>query len=191
MSYLDNALSFFSSNTSEPVTALFDAEGNQLFETVVILEMATSPSNTFAEHTLEDGTVVSDNKIRNQTRVGVTAIFNPDDFKEAYAKLKEADKNNVKFTIQNRVDTFDSMYIESYPYSESSRIANTIAININFVEQQFVAVKTGDLPAEKVKAEADADPVDSGTKLPQAKSTALLDILKFMKSGFMKSGVGL
>lgn len=191
MSYLDNALSFFSSNTSEPVTALFDAEGNQLFETVVILEMATSPSNTFAEHTLEDGTVVSDNKIRNQTRVGVTAIFNPDDFKEAYAKLKEADKNNVKFTIQNRVDTFDSMYIESYPYSESSRIANTIAININFVEQQFVAVKTGDLPAEKVKAEADADPVDSGTKLPQAKSTTLLDILKFMKSGFMKSGVGL
>lgn len=177
MSYLDNALSFFSSNTSEPVTALFDAEGNQLFETVVILEMATSPSNTFAEHTLEDGTVVSDNKIRNQTRVGVTAIFNPDDFKEVYAKLKEADKNNVKFTIQNRVDTFDSMYIESYPNSESSKIANTIAININFVEQKFVAVKTTTLPPEKVNSQPDADPVDTGAKAPAQSSTTLLDIL--------------
>lgn len=178
MSFLDSALSFFSDNSTEPVTALFDSDGNQLFETVVILEMSTSPSNTFAEHTLEDGTVVSDNKIKNQTRIGVTAILSPDDFKDAYAKLKEADKNNVKFTIQNRVDTFDSMYIESYPYSESSKIANTIAININFVEQQFVSVKTGDLPPEKVNNQADADPVDSGTKLPQPQSTTLLDILK-------------
>lgn len=178
MSYLDTALSFFSDNSTEPVTALFDSEGNQLFETVVILEMSTSPTNTFAEHTLEDGTVVSDNKIKNQTRIGVTAILSPDDFKEAYAKIKAADKNSVKFTIQNRVDSFDSMYIESYPYSESSKMANTIAININFIEQKFADVKTGDLPASKVNKTADADPVDSGTKLPQEKTTTLLDILK-------------
>ncbi len=178
MSFLDSSLSFFSSNSTEPVTALFDSDGNQLFETVVILEMSTSPSNTFAEHTLEDGTVVSDNKIKNQTRINVTAILSPDDFKEAYAKLKAADNNNTKFTIQNRVDTFDSMYIEAYPYSESSRIANTIAININFVEQKFADVKTGDLPASKVNNASDADPVDSGTKLPQEKTTTLLNILK-------------
>lgn len=170
-------MALFFENEDEPVTALFDEDGNQLFETVVILEMSTAPSNTFAEHTLEDGTVVSDNKIKNQTRIGVTAIFDPEDFKEAYARLKEADNNDVKFTIQNRVDTFDAMYIESYPYSESSRIANTIAVNINFVEQKFVGVKVGDLPASKVNNPADADPVDSGSKLPQEESTTLLDLL--------------
>lgn len=180
MSYLDNALSFFSDNSTEPVTALFDEEGNQLFETIVILEMSTSPSNTFAEHTLEDGTVVSDNKIKNQTRINVTAILSPDDFKESYDKIKEADTNNTKFTIQNRVDTFDSMYIEAYPYSESSKIANTIAININFIEQKFAVVKTGNLPASKVKNVANANPVDSGTKLPQEKTTKLFDIGKYM-----------
>lgn len=168
----------FFENDSKPVTALFDEDGNQLFETVVILEMSTAPSNTFSEHTLEDGTVVSDNKIENQTRIGVAAIFNPEDFKEAYAKLKEADKNNVKFTIQNRVDTYTSMYIKSFPYSESSRISNTIAININFIEQQFVKVKTGSLPPSKVKNPADANSVNSGTKLPvETPSTTLLDIL--------------
>lgn len=178
MDFLDKALEFFSGGSSEPVTALFDKDGNQLFETVVILEMSTSPSNTFAQHTLEDGTVVSDNKIKNQTQVTVTAIFNPDDFKEAYAKLKEADKNNVEFTIQNRVDTYKSMYIESYPYSESSKMANTIAININFIEQQFTSVKVDTLPPEKVNKPADADTVNSGTQLPKSSSTTLLDILQ-------------
>lgn len=168
----------FFENESEPVTALFDEEGNQLFETVGILEMSTSPSNTFAEHTLEDGRVVIDNKIINRVPISVTAILSPDDFKQAYAKIKEADTNNTRFTIQNRVDTFNDMYIESYPYSESSAIANTIAIVINFIEQQFVEVRVENLPPVKVKNQTDADTVDSGEKLPVAQpSTTLLDVL--------------
>lgn len=168
---------FFFNNAVEPVTALFDEDGSQLLETVGILEMSTSPSNTYAEHTLENGKVVIDNKIENQVRITVAAILSPSDFKEVYAKLKEADKNSTKFTIQNRVDTFNDMYIESYPYSESSRIANTIAISINFVEQQFIEVKTTTLPPEKVNSQPDADPVDTGAKAPAQSSTVLLDIL--------------
>ena len=167
----------FFENEKQPVTALFDDEGNQLFETVGILEMSTSPSNTFAEHTLEDGRVVIDNKIINRVPITVTAILSPDDFKQVYAKIKEADKNSTRFTIQNRVDTYSNMYIESYPYSESSAIANTIAININFIEQQFVEVKVETLPPSKVKNQSDADTVNSGQKLPKEKSTALLDLL--------------
>ena len=167
----------FFNNAVEPVTALFDEDGNQLLETVGIIEMSTSPSNTYAEHTLENGKVVIDNKIENQVRITIAAILSPSDFKEVYAKLKEADKNSTKFTIQNRVDTFNDMYIESYPYSESSRISNTIAISINFVEQQFVEVKTTTLPPEKVNSQPDADPVDTGAKAPAQSSTTLLDIL--------------
>lgn len=179
MDFLEKALSYFVGGSNEPVTALFDKDGNQLFETVGILEMSTAPSNTFSEHTLEDGTVVSDNKIKNQTRITVSAIFNSEDYQEVYAKLKEADEKNVAFTIQNRVDTFTSMYIESYPYSESSRIANTIAININFVEQRFGKIKTEALPESKVAKPADADKVDTGPKLPKAvKTTTLQNILK-------------
>ena len=168
---------FFFENEKDPVTALFDEDGNQLFETVGILEMSTAPSNTFAEHTLEDGRVVIDNKIINRVPISVTAILSPEDFKQAYANIKEADQNSTKFTIQNRVDTYRNMYIESYPYSESSRIANTIAITINFIEQQFVEVKVENLPPEKVKSQPDADTVNSGQKLPKEQSTTLLDLL--------------
>ena len=171
-------MTFFFDNESEPVTALFDENGDQLFETIGILEMSTSPSNTFADHTLEDGTVVIDNKIKNRVPVTVAAVLSPDDFKEVYAKIKEADENSTKFTIQNRVDTYNDMYIESYPYSESSQIANTIALNINFIEQQFVKVKTKDLPPGKVNNQADADTVDAGEKAPADESRTLLDIFK-------------
>ncbi len=171
-------MALFFENEKDPVTALFDEDGNQLFETVGILEMSTSPSNTFAEHTLEDGKVVVDNKIINRVPITVSAILSPDDFKSVYSKLKEADQNNTKFTIQNRVDTFYNMYIESYPYSESSKIANTIAISINFIEQQFVDVKQTTLPAQKVKNPVNADPVDTGEKLPVESSTTLLDFLE-------------
>jgi predicted transcriptional regulator len=168
---------FFFENEKQPVTALFDEDGNQLFETVGILEMSTSPSNTFAEHTLEDGRVVIDNKITNRVLISVTAILSPDDFKQAYAKIKDSDKNNTNFTIQNRVDTFSNMYIESYPYSESSAISNTIAININFIEQQFVASKVENLSPSKVTNQSDADTINSGQKLPKEQSTTLLDLL--------------
>ena len=169
----------FFENESDPVTALFDDEGNQLFETVGILELSASPSNTFAEHTLEDGKVVIDNKIENRIPITVSAILSPEDFKEVYARIKEADKNNTIFTIQTRVDTFYNMYIDSYPYSESSRIANTIAISINFIEQKFVRSLVENLPPEKVNNQADADTVDTGAKLPAAESsTTLLDGLR-------------
>lgn len=174
-------MAFFLSNEFEPVTALFDEEGNQIFETVGILGLSAAPSNKFAEHTLEDGTVVSDNKIRLQTRVAVQAILNPEDFEAVYKKLKEADRNDVKFTVQTRVDSYDNMYIESYPYDENSKIVGTIALIINFVEQQFVGVKVDTLPASKVKKASDADTVDSGTKLPREdKRTTLQQVVGFV-----------
>ena len=153
-------MAIFFENEKEPVTALFDEDGNQLLETVGILEMSTSPSNTYAEHTLEDGKVIIDNKIINRVVISVTAILSPDDYKQAYAKIKEADKNNT------------------YPYNENASIVNTIAITINFTEQQIVAAKVVNLPPEKVKSQPDADTVDSGQKLPKEQpSTTLLDLL--------------
>ena len=161
-------------NATTPVTALFDQDGNQLFETAVILDMDTAPSKTFAEHVLEDGTVVSDNSIENQVRINVSAVLDPADFKEVYAKIKDAFKKDFRFTIQNRVDTFDAMYIESYPYRENAGMANTIGMSISFIEQKFAGAKVTSLPPSKVKNPSDADPVDSGTKLPSEQSSSTL-----------------
>ena len=164
---------FTGQNQAEPVTALFDSNGDQLFPTVGLLSVAVSPSNTFSQHTLENGTVTSDNKIKNQDRITIQAVLDPDDYVEVYQKIKAADNNDTLFTIQTRVDTYDNMYIESRPYEESGKMANTIAMSINFIEQQFTGVKTGKLPESKVKNVADQDVENSGTKLPGDDSSTL------------------
>lgn len=168
--------SFENENAYEPVTALFDENGDQLFSTVGILSVGVSPANQFAQHTLENGTVISDNKIRMQNKITVKAILSPEDYKSVYQEIKEADTNNVKFTIQTRVDSYDNMYIESRPYEESSKISNTIALMINFIEQQYVNVETTVLTSSQVKTAADADTTTSGTKLPKSDTSTLKKI---------------
>lgn len=160
----------------QPVTALFDEYGIQLFPTVGILSVSVSPSNQFAQHTLETGVVVSDNKIRMQNKITVKAILDPEDYLSVYQKIKEADNNSTKFTVQTRVDSYDNMYIESRPYEESSKMSDTIAMMINFIEQQFVEVTTTVLTAAKVKVPADADTTNSGTKLPKEDGSVLFSI---------------
>lgn len=169
-------MAFFEQNEDEPVTALFDEDGNQIFETIGILSLSVGQTSVFAEHTLEDGTVVSDNKIILQGRVNGQVVLDSADYVEVYKKLKDAYINTVRFTVQTRVDSYDNMYLESLPYEESSKISGTIAMAISFVEQQFVEVKTGTLPPAKVKAPQNADTVDSGTKLPQSNQTTLQKI---------------
>ena len=156
------------------VTALFDQEGNHIFSSVGILSLSADQQNQFAEHTLEDGTVVSDNKIKLQDRITIQAVLSPDDYVNTFKKLQEASNNDDKFTIQTRVATYTDMYIESIPYEESSKLMGTISLNISFVEQQFVGVKSESLPPQKVKNPADTDTINSGTKLPKVDRGTIL-----------------
>lgn len=160
----------------EPVTAIFDVDGNQMFETMGILSVSPSPSNTYAQHTLENSFVVGDNKIINQNMVSLKVILNPDDYVEVYQAIKSADIASTNFTIQTRVDTYSNMYIESRPHEESSSISNTIAMVISFKEQIFTGIKTSALPASKVKNASNADTTNSGTKQADANSSKLFQL---------------
>lgn len=175
---------FEDQNAVEPVTALFDEDGNQLFSTAGILSMSVSSSNQFAQHTLENGVVISDNKIKLQNKITVKAIPSPEDYKTVYQDIKAADNDNTKFTIQSRVDTYDNMYIESRSHEESSKISNTIALIINFIEQQYVGVTTTVLTSSQVKTAADADTTVSGTKVPDTSTSSLKKISNYLEGLF-------
>ncbi len=167
-------MAFDSQNDSEPVTALFDEDGEQLFTSMGILSVSVSPSNLYPQHTLENGVVITDDMIRAQDKISVKVILNPEDYKDVYKEIKKASNESKNFTIQTRVDTFDNMYIESMPHEESSRINNTIAMVVNFIEQQYVDIETSALTSTNVKNVADADTANSGTKVAQEDSKGLL-----------------
>ena len=149
------------------ITAILDENGNQLFPTAKILKASTAPSNTYAQHPLEDGTVVSDNVIENQVRISMPIILNSNDYQQVYKAIKSASKNRTRFTIQTRVDTYSNMYIESYPSEESAGMFDTVQLNVDFIEQQFGKVVTEQLSSSDVENPADADTVNRGEQLPK------------------------
>lgn len=172
-------MAFFFQNESEPVVAILDENGNQIFATIGLLSLSAKPSNKYAEHPLEDGTIISDHKIVQQQRVNVKAVLNPEDYVDVYKQLKKADENNTAFTIQTRVDTITNMYLESYPRDESAKVYGTIALTISFIEQNFVAVETEALPKSEVSNPSNSDTSKSGDKLPKkvTKKTTLQRII--------------
>ena len=155
------------------VTALFNEEGDQVFDSVGMLNLSVDESSQYSDHILENGSVVSDNKIRLQSRVNIQAILDSDDYANTFKLLQEAKNKPSKFTIQTRVASYANMYIESLPYEESAKIMGTISINISFVEQMLSPSKSEKLPPEKVKAPADTDTINTGSKLPADDGTVL------------------
>lgn len=153
------------------VTAILDESGNQLFSTAKILNLSTSPTNTYAQHPVEDGTVVSDNKITNQVRISVTIILDGNDYQEVYKSIQNASNNDTKLSIQTRVSTYNNMYIEAYPSEESASIFDTVSMSIDFVEQITGNITTSQLSPSDVASQSDVDTVDRGEQLPKEPSS--------------------
>jgi len=162
------------------VTAILNESGEQLFSTAKLLKASIGPSNTFAQHTVEDGTVVADNKIINQVRISIPMVLDPNDYKDVYKAIQDASNNTTMLSIQTRVSTFNKMYIESYPSEESASMYDTVSMTINFVEQITGTVVTKKLATPDVSDNSDVDTENRGEQLPKTDTqTSLQKIVGF------------
>lgn len=149
------------------VTAILDENGNQLLSTATILKASTTPSTTYAQHVLEDGTVVSDNAVENQTRISMALILDSNDYQQVYKTIKNAKANRTKLTVQTRVDSYPNMYIEAMPSEESAGLFDTVQVIVDFIEQQFGSVVIEKLSSSDVANPADTDTFNRGEQLPK------------------------
>ena len=162
------------------VTAILNESGEQLFPTAKLLKASVAPSNTFAQHPVEDGTVVSDNKIINQVRISIPMILDSNDYKNVYKSIQDVSNNAVMLSIQTRVATFNKMYIESYPSEESAAVFDTVSMTVNFIEQITGTIVTKKLAASNVSDDSDVDTENRGEQLPKEdKKTSLQKIAGF------------
>lgn len=164
---------FFGDNGTIPVTALLDADGNQLLETVNLMSLSCQSSKQFAQHTLENAENISDHVFDLQDRVNLTVILNPDDYQPVYQEIKNLFNDLTEFIIQTKVETYTGMYLEALPHEESARMIDTISIQLPFVQQMTAAAEVVGLPPESVANQSDANSVDVGNKRPQSSGTLL------------------
>lgn len=169
---------FLEDNAVSPVTALLSSSGDQLFENLGILELEAASSKAYAQHTLENGVTIADHVVRLQDRVSLRCIFSPAEFTEIYRRIKRLYEANTSFIIQTKVAIYSNMYIESLPHREDNR--DTIAINLEFVEQQFQSSRVTTLTTGNTSNPSDSDTQQTGNKQPsnvpeEQKTTVLND----------------
>lgn len=164
------------------VTAILNESGEQLFATAQLLKASVAPSNTFAQHPVEDGTVVADNKIINQVRISIPMVLDSNDYKDVYKAIQDTSKNSVNLSVQTRVATYSNMYIESYPSEESAAMFDTVSLTVNFIEQITGTVVTKKLAETDVSNNSDVDTENRGEQLPKEDSqTSLQKIAGFFE----------
>lgn len=166
--------SFFRDNSFEPVTAILDEDGNQIFDTVGIIAVSAGSSILYPQHTLENGVVISDHAIHNQDRVSLRCVLDPDDYVEVYRAIKKAFRSNTRFIIQTKVEAYSGLYIESLPHEEDAK--NTVMLNLDFVEQRFQSPGVDTLPLSEVDDPADSDTTDTGNRRPERTGTVLSNL---------------
>jgi hypothetical protein len=158
--------SYLEDNSFAPVTAVLDSGGNQIFETVGILQVSASSNTAYPQHTLENGVTISDHSIRLQDQVALRCILDPDDYVEVYRRIKRAFRQNAAFIIQTKVETYTNMYMQSLPHEEGAK--NTVSLIMEFLEQRFQSPNVGTLPLSSVANPADSDSRNSGNKQAQS-----------------------
>lgn len=178
-------MSWFFNNETERKAAIYDNKGNQLFETVGLISIQINPTKSYSEQKLENGKVVTENVINNRTIININIILDANDYLDVYKEIKAAYDADTEFSIQTRVDTYDSFYIDSMPHEESGDIANTIAINLSFIEQQIADTNTEALSTSDVAEPSDASTTESGQKSTTEPTPTVLDsVVNFIRNIF-------
>jgi hypothetical protein len=155
-------------------TAIFNSNDlTELIPSRCIISASPSPTSTFAEHVVEDGTTVIDNVIKNNVSIVIAIVLPEDDTDVVFSAIESANLNTTELTIQTRYNTYSRMYIESFPWEESAEMASTSVINITFKQQRTATVVTQRLPPQSVANQANSDTVDRGEQLPKQSETIL------------------
>lgn len=133
-----------------PQTNIFNNYKLDIFSGVNLLSVEVLPSCQFTQYPLEDGMIVTDNKIDNQTKINVSCVVSDSHFSQIYKRINYARLSGTKFEIITKVDLYDNMYIASNQYTESKKFQNCINIELSFIEQQFAKKKDNKMPQSVV-----------------------------------------
>lgn len=157
---------------------IYDANFRQLFASVRPLKATVSPSAKLFEHPLETGSTVTDHLIVNPDTVEIAAVLEPDEYRSAYAAVRQAFRKGQVFVVQTKAGTYPNMVFQAIPHEESPEMFDTISIVLKMTEVRFVTADYAPLPARKVsnKTQASTKPrgQQSASTAPKAATGSLL-----------------
>jgi hypothetical protein len=147
------------------VVGVFDENMAQAFPLARPGKAAVTESATLAEHPVESGGVIVDNRVIEPTEIELYLYVTR--YEETYPEIREAFLGQKLLTVQTRTGIYENMAITEMPHEEAPDMEGAIVLSLSLREIRLVEATFQTLPPKKVKKKNDASTVDRGEQKPK------------------------
>ena len=142
---------------------------------VTVRESHTLPSQV-TEKPVEDGSVISDTTVLQNSRLSISGIFGDSTDKswgEKWQELQEIRRLRVPFSVVTSLGTYDRMIFTSISANRDAMNTGALFFDADLVQIRIISGESVRVPAGSVKnSDARAPKQDAGKKQAQAKTEA-------------------
>ncbi|MGD9663408.1 MAG: phage baseplate protein [Porticoccaceae bacterium] len=122
-----------------------------------------------SEHTIEDGSAISDHVRPQSLGVQVRALLTGPDWQDRYRRLREAERRGVVTTYAGVLEVLENCVIDSLTPHKDAQIANGVELDIRFRQVRIAKLSTREirLPDPVTEVKPESKPVEAGKKEPK------------------------
>lgn len=164
MSFFDSLSNLYPTKKQDLVQIL-DDDFIKLFPEAQITEVRRVEENAeIFDHTIEDGSVVSDYKIINPVGIDLLVILNSSDYQSVYFSIRQYWIESTIVRVQTKTATYENQIIKNISHTEVPEMYNAIGMVIVLRQAQVVKAEYGVNPA----LPAHTNTVNRGQQQPKA-----------------------
>lgn len=119
---------------------------SQLDDSGIVMSADIVENSKLAEHPLENGKVLADNKVKLPTEINVRITLQSQDYKDRLAQLKKYRDDNVMISVGTKFGWYDNMQIVSIPcelnVENVSNVTFTLKLREALIAKKTLEVKT-------------------------------------------------
>lgn len=111
----------------------------QVFAEARPMKASIKPESKGMEHPLETGSSITDHRIILPLSIEISMVLASQDYAAVYGQIRDMFMRGELLTVQTRVGSFRSLYIEKMPHDETSEMLDGVALALSLREARFVA----------------------------------------------------
>lgn len=149
-----NGLGYLSSYIID-VIGVYDQNFNQLFRQARPMKASIKMSAKIADHPVETGSIISDNRVIQPIRIELPLVFQPNQqipvptfnyYLQTYNEMLSVYNGLKTVIVQTKTGLYKDFLIEEMPHEESPDHYDTITMILKLRQILFVKSKTSALP---------------------------------------------
>ena len=133
-----------------PVNILDSGNFKILFASIQPMRISVREEKKATSFQVEDGSERSDHIVESAKEIAMDLVMEGPDARLMYSQILQAWKDNTLVIVQTKVNSYQSMLIESIPHDEAPEFGGGISMPIRLKEWRSVRPQYGGLPPNKV-----------------------------------------